>query len=93
MRHQIDQEIAGDAGLFAHSLALADRSSPRRLAEAASRYVRGQPFSASSTLLFAVVPGVGTSTNRPELFGRAAPETMVRHPLRRPKRTASQRGW
>ncbi len=74
LRHQIDHEIAGDAGLFAHNLALADSSSPRRLAEAASRYVRAQPFSASSTLLFAVVPGVGTSTNRPELFGRAAPE-------------------
>src|ERR1700676_4466535 len=67
LRHQIDQELSGDAGLFAHNLALADRSSPRHLEEAATRYVRAQPFSASSTLLFAVVPGFATSTNRPEL--------------------------
>ena len=40
----------------------------------AARYIRGQPFSASSTLLFAVVPGAGTSTNRPELFSDAAPD-------------------
>jgi two-component system OmpR family sensor kinase len=74
LRHQIDQEIAGDTGEFSHNLALADSRSPRRLAEAATRYVRDQPFSASSTLLFAVVPGAATSTNRPELFGDAAPD-------------------
>ncbi|HEV3094241.1 MAG TPA: ATP-binding protein [Solirubrobacteraceae bacterium] len=36
-----------------------------------ARYIRAQPFKASSTLLFAIVPGARTASNRPELF---APE-------------------
>ncbi len=67
LRRQIDSEITGDAIEFSQSLARA--RAPRRVSEAASRYVRDQPFGDSSTLLFAIVPGVGTSTNRPELFG------------------------
>ncbi len=74
LRHQIDQEIAGDASELAHNLALAKARTPRRLSEAATRYVRDQPFSASSTLLFALIPGERPSTNRPELFGHPAPE-------------------
>jgi two-component system, OmpR family, sensor kinase len=74
LRHQIDREISGDAGEFADSLAIVHDTSPKRVAEAARRYVANQPFSASSTLLFAVVPGGGTSTNRPELFAQAAPD-------------------
>ena len=68
LRHQIDSETSGDAGELAHNLTAARARTPQELAEAASRYIRAQPFSASSTLLFADVPGAGTSTNRPELF-------------------------
>jgi two-component system OmpR family sensor kinase len=74
LRRQIDQEIAGDAGELSHTLTSSDDRSPRGVAQAATRYVRTQPFSASSTLLFAIVPGAGTSTNRPELLARAAPD-------------------
>ncbi len=74
LRHQIDQEIAGDAREMAHNLVLTRSHSPQRVAEVAKRYVADQPFGASSTLLFAVVPGAGTSTNRPELFGQRAPD-------------------
>src|ERR1039458_493168 len=74
LRHQIDREISGDASGFADNLVLTRGGSPRQVAEAARHYVADQPFSASSTLLFAVVPGEGTSTNRPELFGRATPD-------------------
>jgi two-component system OmpR family sensor kinase len=74
VRHQIDTEIQSDASEFAHSLALAHPRTPSQAAEAATRYVRGQTFSASSTLLFAIVPGAETSTNRPEMFGRAPPD-------------------
>src|SRR5271168_4881426 len=74
LRHQIDQEISGDAGEFADNLALVRSSSPTRVAAAARRYVRDQPFGVSSTLLFAMVPGAPTSTNRPELLGRATPD-------------------
>jgi two-component system, OmpR family, sensor kinase len=74
VRGQIDSEIAGDTKDFTHSLIASRARSPAQLAAAASRYVRSQPFSASSTLLFAVVPGAGTSTNRPELLSRGAPD-------------------
>jgi len=74
LRRQIDHEISGDAGEFSDNLAMVRSSSPRRVAAAARLYVNDQPFSASSTLLFAVVPKGGTSTNRPELLGRATPD-------------------
>jgi signal transduction histidine kinase len=74
LHREIDREIRGDASEFAHALRVADPPSPARAAEAAERYVVGQPFAASSTLLFATVPGAGTSTNRPELFGHGPPD-------------------
>ena len=74
LRQQIDQEIAGDASDFAHNLATAGARNPRELSAVATRYVRGQSFSRSSTLLFALVPGQAPSTNRPELFGADAPD-------------------
>jgi signal transduction histidine kinase len=72
--HQIDSEIAGDASDFAHNLTLAHPHSAGQVAEAATRYVRGRPFSASSTLLFALVPGAPTSTNYPEFFQDGPPD-------------------
>ncbi len=74
VRHEIDGEIAGDASEFTHSLIQSDPRSSAQAATDAARYVRGQPFSGSSTLLFAVIPGAGTSTNVPELFGDQPPD-------------------
>ncbi len=80
LRHQIDHELAGDASEFAHNLQLVNRAatggraSAHTLSLAAARYVNDQPFGASSTLLFASVPGASTSTNQPELLGLAAPD-------------------
>src|ERR1017187_6583280 len=75
LRNQIDREVAGDATDLSHNLMSSDDRAPREVAKTAARYIRGQPFSASSTLLFAIVPGVGTSTNRPELFASAKPDS------------------
>lgn len=74
LRHQIDREIAGDAGDFERSLLLAHARSPARLLQAAQSYVQGLPFSASSTFLFATVPGAGTVSNRPELLQIGPPD-------------------
>jgi len=74
LRRQIDQEIAGDAKELGQAVAQSGQRTPARVGQAATRYVRSQPFSASSTLLFAIVPGAGTSTNRPELFGQGGPD-------------------
>lgn len=74
IRRQIDHELAGDASEFSHNLELLRSNSPDALTTAARNYVHDQPFGASSTLLFANVPGAGTSTNQPELLGQAAPD-------------------
>ena len=74
LRRQIDKGIAGDAAELAHNLRSSHARSPAQVAHAASVYIHDQPFSASSTFLFAIVPGAPTSTNRPELFGRAKPD-------------------
>src|SRR5262249_10914313 len=91
LHHEIDREIGGDASEFAHALAVADPRSPARAAEAAKRYVVGQPFAASSTLLFATVPGAGTSTNRPELFDHGAPDNGETPPEQARENRASTR--
>lgn len=82
LRHQIDHEIAGDLeelSLAVRAGASSDEHGPIRVATAARRYVQNQPFSASSTLQFAIVKGPGksetlTATNRPELFGANRPD-------------------
>jgi two-component system, OmpR family, sensor kinase len=74
VRQQIDKEISGDAGDLAHDLVLSRSATPARVSRAANSYVRDQSFAASSTVLFTLVPGVATSTNRPELFSRLAPD-------------------
>jgi signal transduction histidine kinase len=74
LRGQIDKEIAGDAAEFAHNLVISRARSPAEVAHAATRYVNNQPFSASSTFLYAIVPGAGTSTNRPELLPHSIPD-------------------
>jgi len=79
LRRQIDHELSGDAAELAHNLTEADAQDPREnnareLYRAATRYINNQPFSASSTLLFVLIPGVAPSTNRPELFGNPPPE-------------------
>jgi signal transduction histidine kinase len=74
VRRQIDAEIASDASEFAHGLTLAGPRDAQAVAQAATRYVRAQPFAASSTFLFALTPGATTSTNLPELFGDSPPD-------------------
>jgi two-component system, OmpR family, sensor kinase len=71
LRHQIDREISGDASELSQALISSDGRSSKQVAERATSYIRGQPFKASSTLLFAIVAGAHTSANRPELFARA----------------------
>jgi two-component system, OmpR family, sensor kinase len=74
LRKRIDGEVAGDVSELAQELRVAGARSPAQLAKVAGRYVEGQPLTASSTLLFAIVPGAGVATNRPELFNQGPPD-------------------
>ena len=80
LRRQIDKDISGEVSELRQALAVANPRDPKQVADAALRYVRGRPLDASSTLLFAAVPGAGTSTNRPELFNRALPDDHESQP-------------
>lgn len=75
LRAQIDTDVAGDASQLSEAVRGMRTGSTAGLASAIGRYVRAQPFTGTSSLLFAVVPGHGTVSNHPELFGGARPES------------------
>jgi two-component system OmpR family sensor kinase len=74
LRRQIDHDLVGDAAELAHNLMAAHAQTPQQASTAASHYIRDQPFNASSTFLFVLVPGTVPSTNRPEMFGNPPPD-------------------
>lgn len=74
LRADLDHDIRGSVGQLANALTLPPGTSPRELMAAARHYASSQPFSRASTLLFLIVPGVGTASNHPELFGRGRPD-------------------
>ena len=74
LRAQVDTDVGGDVSQLSQAVRSLKTDSPVQLASAIDRYVRAQPFTGTSSLLFAVVPGHGTVSNHPELFGGARPE-------------------
>ncbi len=73
LRAQTDNELRGDATALTRIVQAASGSSVR-IANTLARYVAGQSFATTSTVLFAVVPTVGIETNTPELFSRSVPD-------------------
>ncbi len=69
LRSRIDTDVAGDTSQLSQAVRALRRDSPSALARAIQRYVHAQPFTGTSSLLFAVVPGQRTVSNHPELFG------------------------
>ncbi len=67
LRRQIDRDVAGDTAQLAQALGDQSDASPRELLATARAYLAGQPYGASSSLLFVSVPGVGAATNHPEI--------------------------
>ncbi len=74
LRRQVDGEIRGDLGELERTVTSGTSHQPRAVAARARRYLIAQPFSASSTLQFAVVGSIATIANRPEVFGSAKPD-------------------
>jgi two-component system OmpR family sensor kinase len=68
IRSQIDRDISGDVGQLAQALRPQAGQAPSRIATVATRYVLAQPYTATSTLLFVLVPGAATVSNHPEVF-------------------------
>jgi hypothetical protein len=74
LRRQIDNDIRSDVGDLQHSLRGSGAASPARLSEVATQYIHSRTFGTNSTLMFAMVPGHGTSSNTPELFRAEKPD-------------------
>jgi two-component system, OmpR family, sensor kinase len=83
LRSQIDRDITGDTNQMLQSLHALKGQSPAEINAAASRYVRAQPYTATSTLLFVLMPGLAAASNHPEEFGGRGPE---------PSETADEQG-
>jgi len=71
---EIDRDISGDTTQMVRSLQPLAGQSAARISTAAAAYVRGQPYTATSTLLFVLMPGVATASNHPEVFGGGRPQ-------------------
>jgi signal transduction histidine kinase len=74
LRNQINRNIASDTSQLSHLLGSLDGQTPAQVVAVAQRYVRAQPYTANSTLLFVLVPGQATVSNHPEVFAATGPE-------------------
>jgi two-component system, OmpR family, sensor kinase len=74
LRSQIDADVRGDVSQLSQAVGALNSDSPHAMTSAIRRYMRSQPFTGTSSLLFAVIPGEGTVNNHPELFGAPGPE-------------------
>jgi two-component system OmpR family sensor kinase len=75
LRTQIDHDVAGDVSQLSQAVRALRSQSPNALLADVGSYLRAQPFRGTSSLLFAVIPGLGTVSNHPELLGASAPDS------------------
>jgi signal transduction histidine kinase len=92
LRSQIDSELRNQAASFRTNIAPAgDELTLAQIAARARSYVADQPFSYSSRLLYAIVPGQVLASNYPELLGQGSPRDRDDSPSQRRAETALTR--
>ena len=74
LRAQVDEDVRGDINQLSEAARSLRPANTRALFDALRRYAQAQPYTGTSSLLFAVVPGRGTASNHPELLGAARPD-------------------
>ena len=74
LKSEIDRDIRGDTTQLIQSLDSSSGKTPSSIAAAAARYVLAQPYNATSTLLFVLMPRVRPTSNHPEVFGGGPPD-------------------
>ena len=74
LRSQVDDDVREDLGQLVDTAHALHPAGPDQLVAQLRHYVQAQPFSARSSLLFAVVDGHGPVSNHLELFGAAKPD-------------------
>lgn len=66
---EIDSSISASARQLELAITEQPGATPRAVLATARRYAADQRLSDSNLLLFVIIPGVGTASNHPELFG------------------------
>ena len=74
LRGEIDHDLTDDTNQLSQALTPLDAQTTGQLVAAARHYVSSQSYSATSTLLFALVPGQASVSNHPELLDAGAPD-------------------
>ena len=69
LKAQINRSIRGSALQLKSAIAQRRSRSANSALGSARRYAAAQPYANSSVLLFVVIPGLGSTSNHPELFG------------------------
>jgi two-component system OmpR family sensor kinase len=69
LHNQLRSSIRSSSSQLATAIGQRRNATPEEALAVARRFARAQPFSNASVLLFAIVPGHGTASNHPELFG------------------------
>ena len=64
LKSEIDRDISGDTTQLIQSLHASSGKTPSNISAAATRYVLAQPYNATSTLLFVLMPG-GAADEQP----------------------------
>ncbi len=74
LRAEVDQDVAGDVAQLSQAVKSVRASSPEALLAQMGAYLRGQHLNAGSSLLFASIPGHGSTSNPPQLLGNPLPD-------------------
>jgi signal transduction histidine kinase len=74
LRAQIDHDVAGDVSQLSQAVRGLPAQSPAALLQEIGAYVRAQPYTGTSSLLFASIRGHGSVSNHPELLGSSTPD-------------------
>jgi two-component system, OmpR family, sensor kinase len=74
LRAQADHDVAGDVSQLAQAVRSVRSQPPGKLLADVRAYLRTQPFTGTSSLMFASIPGYGAVANHPELAGSSTPD-------------------
>jgi two-component system OmpR family sensor kinase len=74
LRARIEDDARADLAQLSQTVRALHPTSSGRLLADLRRYLSAQPYNGRASLMFAVVPGAGTASNHPELFGADGPD-------------------
>jgi two-component system, OmpR family, sensor kinase len=74
LRSQVNEDVSADVRQLSEAVRSLHPSTSQRLFVQLQRYVSSQPYSGTSPLLFAIVPGRGAVSNHPEILGARRPD-------------------